>query len=165
MSKRWDIITSKQKAEESKKTFNTGRNPMILEEENFPTKTAFDNIYERRKRRHVEIENSDGSQTGYKLLNDKPLQNLDSTHHIIPAMKLKNADNVSINKIPFEDRAIKHILKEKSPNFLSDLTKIPRDDALKIFAIDSLEKFLYLDERFIDTDRNISYGGVNPSKY
>jgi hypothetical protein len=154
---RWNLISSNTKNDLTRRYTTLKRNEMVpIEEEEISLYGSkqdrmSENVYDRRKRKYNEFE-----QTNYlNNPNKNPLQNLNTSYATNRHYGLTLDEN--LNKMQNEDQITKKVK--------IDQISIKQDpDIGRLLNVENLEKYLYLDERFIDTDRNISYGGINLSK-
>ncbi len=105
---------------------STSSKQMILEEET--ANHEKDQTLDRRKRKHNEIESTYSS---------KPLQNKLSTYSTSKLI-LQPVDTIS--NLTFEKK---------------DTPQIKTSDNTKLQALETLEKYLTMDERYIEMDKNI----------
>ena len=145
MYDRWNLITNKKTFEPQRTISKEKSEGMVnLEEEKFADERNIEKLYERKKRNFSELGATGGSKQKSNSIQLVPYSKGNTLH-------VKNVDNIS----NFTDGT----LKPKS--FKIEDTKIPKSESTKIFAYESIEKFLYMDEKFIDADRTIGYGGIS----
>jgi hypothetical protein len=154
MNDRWNLISNKKNLEHKKTTNKPNKNEMItMEDENTPEqKIILEKLYERKKRKFGEMDGNVGSSNKILL----------TPFNLGQVLQMKNVDNAS--NFTQADNKASNTLKPPSLKIdnININLKVPKSESTKIFAMESIEKFMYMDERFIDADRNIGYGGVNP---
>jgi len=149
MYNKWNLITNKKTLEPQTTISKEKREGKFnLEEEKSADERNIEKLYERKKRNFSELEAIRGSKQKSNSIQLVPY----SKGNIL---QVKNLDNIS----NFTDVT----LKPKS--FRIEDTKIPKTESTKIFAYESIEKFMYMDEKFIDADRTIGYGGISPGMF
>ena len=156
MTSKWNLITPTTKYVETKReTPRTYRNEMIPEvEEQTSKKEMAEKLYERKKRNFNEM---DRGTLFSKRAPTAPIQSL-FTGSIEP-LKMKDADHLT--SIPdIVPQSYKPQPKEQTVVSDGGRTRL---EILKIDAGISIEKYLSLDEKLVDTDRNIGSSTVSSS--
>ncbi len=154
MSSHWNLFTPTSRIEETKKeTPRSLQTGMISESESIISKQGPEKFFERKKRNFQEMERG---QTAMKKGGFAPVHSLSS---VAPEpLKMKNIDQIS--NIPEDKRTFKPAVSVSK-----DFSKVSRSETVKVLAAEAIEKYLYMDEKLVDTDRNIGSSTVVSSKF
>ena len=152
MSSHWNLFTPTSRIEETKKeTPRSLQTGMISESESIISKGP-EKFFERKKRKFQDMERG---QTAMKKGGFAPVQSLSSVGS--EPLKMKGVDQIS--NIPEDKRTFK-----PSVSVSKDFSKVSRSETVKVLAAEAIEKYLYMDEKLVDTDRNIGSSTVVSSK-
>jgi hypothetical protein len=152
---RWNLISSK-KTEDRQNDTNLSKKPNEMVQIKDETEASVvDTLFERKKRRYGEL---DATHTGSK----SGMTTLQNLHINKPPALQTNIEAISKMK---QETIKQRDLKQQLETGTGTIHQSSNVEALKTLSIELLEKFLYLDEKFIDTDKNIGYGGYNTSNF
>jgi len=146
---KWDLITPNNKYN---KSIESPKQPRVMMHE--PEETVKnEKLFERKKRNFLEMDQ--GSKRGLSA----PIQSL-SSEHPLQSKKMEYIDRIS---------AIPEIISSKhQPSMKTSLNTEnikSKFENLKFEAGANIEKYLFLDEKLVDSDRNIAWNSINPCKY
>ena len=147
MNERWNLVTSNKYSEQPKTTLKQEKEKMIyMEEEKSSQHTHPEKLYERKKRNFAELD----SKASIKQSQSNPIKLVPYTRGNI--LQVKNTDNIS----NFTEPTL------STKNIKSESSKSTKNESNKIFAYESIEKFMFMDERLVDQDRVIGNGVTTP---
>ena len=142
MTERWNLITTKKTSEQPMTTLKQEKEKMIyMEEEKSSQHTQPEKLYERKKRNFTELD----SKASIKQSQSNPIKLVPYSRGKL--LQIKNTDNISNFTEP--TLSTKHVKSE---------SKFNKNESNKIFAYESIEKFMIMDERLVDQDRAIGHG-------
>jgi hypothetical protein len=155
MTDKWNLITQSGLQQTKKKQMMEFEEDHVQEQK---MQYVSDNLFERKKRKHGELELSN-------VKNQPPLKQMNTAGKGI--LQIKQIDQRS--NLPDEGAGMKKKfpqnknIQEDTYTMLSNAHPPVENQSLKILSIEALEKYLNMDEKFIDNDRNIAYGSQNQS--
>lgn len=152
MDNKWNLISSKKSVALS--DVSSKKESLTPINEETPDRTVMDSFFERRKRKHNEMTAS--SATEY----NPTLTALNMNKSFTNLQLDENLSKSALDPTMRRSKLVRDTISIKA----DETSKASRSESVKNMSIKTLEEFLFVDERFIENDRNITLSSINPGK-